>query len=49
MIIMNTLAAGLALTNLAYYSHVDLHGFNVLGAKLYLTSIADSFVLSLIG
>ena len=49
MIVMNTLAADLTLTNLAYCSHVDLHGFDVLGAKLYLTSIADSFVLYLIG
>nr|POE45847.1 vesicle-fusing atpase [Quercus suber] len=54
---MNTPAADLALTNLAYcshadlhgfaayYSHADLHDFAVPGTKLYLASIADSFVL----
>ena len=46
MIVMNTLPAVLALMNLTYYSHADLHGFAVLGTKLYLASIADSFVLS---
>ena len=49
MFVMNIPAADLTLTNLAYCSHADLHGFAVLGAKLYLASIVDSFVLSLIG
>ena len=43
MIVTNTLAANLALTNLAYCSHADLHGFAIPGTKLYL---ANSFVLS---
>ncbi|XP_065632671.1 vesicle-fusing ATPase-like [Quercus suber] len=47
MIVTNTPAADLALTNLAYCSHADLHGFAVPGTKLHLASIADSFVLSL--
>ncbi|XP_050287594.1 vesicle-fusing ATPase-like [Quercus robur] len=47
MIVTNTPAADLALTNLAYCSHADLHGFAIPGTKLYLASIADSFVLSL--
>ena len=42
---MNTPTANLALTNLTYCSHADLHGFVVPGTKLYLASIADSFVL----
>ena len=46
MIMTNTPAVGLALTNLAYCSHADLHGFAVPGTKLYLASIVDSFVLS---
>ena len=46
MILTNTPAADLALTNLAYYSHSDLHGFAIPGTKLYLASITDSFVLS---
>ena len=46
MIVTNTPAADLALTNLTYYSHADLHGFAIRGTKLYLASIADSFVLS---
>ena len=46
MIVTNTPAADLILTNLAYCSHADLHGFAILGTKLYLASIADSFVLS---
>ena len=46
MIVTNTPAADLALMNLAYCSHTDLHGFAVPSTKLYLTSIADSFVLS---
>ena len=45
MIVTNTPAADLALMNLAYYSHADLHGFAVPGTKLYLASISDSFVL----
>ena len=47
MIVTNTPAADLTLTNLAYCSHADLDGFAVPGTKLYLASIADSFVLSL--
>ena len=47
MIVTNTPAADLTLTNLAYYSHADLHGFAVPSTKLYLASIGDSFVLSL--
>ena len=47
MIVTNTPAADLTLTNLAYCSHADLHGFAVPDTKLYLASIADSFVLSL--
>ncbi|KAE7995693.1 hypothetical protein FH972_000464 [Carpinus fangiana] len=46
MIVTNTPAADLALTNLAYCSHADLHGFAVPGTKLFLASIGDSFVLS---
>ena len=45
-IMTNTPVMDLALTNLAYYSHIDLHGFAVPSTKLYLTSITDSFVLS---
>ena len=45
MIVTNTPAADLTLTNLDYCSHVDLHGFAVPGTKLYLASIVDSFVL----
>jgi vesicle-fusing ATPase len=45
MIVTNTPAPDLALTNLAYCSHADLHGFAVPGNKLFLASIADSFVL----
>ena len=46
MIVTNTPAANLALTNLAYCSHADLHGFAIPSTKLYLASIADSLVLS---
>ena len=46
MIVTNTLAGDLALINLAYCSHADLHGFAIPGTKLYLASITDSFVLS---
>ena len=45
MIMTNTPTADLALTNLTYCLHANLHGFAILGTKLYLTSIADSFVL----
>ena len=45
MIVTNTPAADLILTNLAYCSHADLHVFVVPGTKLYLASIADSFIL----
>ncbi|KAF3966512.1 hypothetical protein CMV_009396 [Castanea mollissima] len=48
MIVTNTSAADLALTNLAYCSHADLHGFVVPGTKLYLASITDSSQTSLI-
>uniref|UniRef100_A0A2N9EP13 Vesicle-fusing ATPase n=1 Tax=Fagus sylvatica TaxID=28930 RepID=A0A2N9EP13_FAGSY len=46
MIVTNTPAPDLALTNLAYCSHADLHGFSIPGTKFFLASIADSFVLS---
>jgi hypothetical protein len=46
MIVTNTPAVDLALTNLAYCSHADLHGFAVPGTKLFLASIGDAFVLS---
>ncbi|KAK3431413.1 hypothetical protein EUGRSUZ_E03294 [Eucalyptus grandis] len=46
MIVTNTPAADLALTNLAYCCPSDLHHFAVPGTKLSLASIADSFVLS---
>ena len=46
MIVTNTPTADLALKNLGYCSHANLHGFVVPGTKLYLASIADSFVLS---
>ena len=46
MIVSNTLVADLALTNLAYCLHADLHDFAVPGTKLYLVSFVDSFVLS---
>ena len=45
IIVTNTPAADLALTNLAYCSHTNLHGFAVLGPKLYLAFIGVSFVL----
>ncbi|XP_050205034.1 vesicle-fusing ATPase [Mercurialis annua] len=47
MIVTNTPAADLALTNLAYCSASDLHNFAVPGTKLFLALIGDSFVLSL--
>ena len=46
IIVTNTPTVDLTLTNLAYCSHADLHGFTILGTKLYLVSITDSFVLS---
>ncbi|XP_059437985.1 vesicle-fusing ATPase-like isoform X1 [Corylus avellana] len=46
MIVTNTPASDLALTNLAYCSHDDLEGFAVPDTKLFLASIGDSFVLS---
>ena len=49
MSMTNTPAADLTLMNLTYCSHADLHGFTVPSTKLYLASIVDSFVLSLIG
>ncbi|KAK4759756.1 hypothetical protein SAY87_022887 [Trapa incisa] len=47
MIVTNTPAAELALTNLAYCCPSDLQNFAVPGSKLYLASIGDSFILSL--
>ena len=47
MIVTNTPMADLALTNLAYCSHADLHGFVVPSTKVHLASITDSFILSL--
>ncbi|KAJ9136164.1 hypothetical protein P3X46_033268 [Hevea brasiliensis] len=47
MIITNTPALDLALTNLAYCSASDLHNFAVPGTKLFMALINDSFVLSL--
>lgn len=46
MIVTSTPAPDLALTNLAYCSHSDLHGFAVPGKMLYLASVGDLFVLS---
>ncbi|XP_004294018.1 PREDICTED: vesicle-fusing ATPase [Fragaria vesca subsp. vesca] len=46
MIVTNTPAADLALTNLAYCSPLDLQTFAIPGTKLNLALIADSFVLS---
>jgi vesicle-fusing ATPase len=46
MIVTNTPAADLALTNLAYCSPSDLHNFAVPGTKLFLALVADSSVLS---
>ncbi|XP_050370156.1 vesicle-fusing ATPase [Argentina anserina] len=46
MIVTNTPAADLALTNLAYCSPLDLQKFAIPGTKLNLALIADSFVLS---
>ncbi|KAG6777044.1 hypothetical protein POTOM_016843 [Populus tomentosa] len=42
MIVTNTPAADLALTNLAYCSPSDLHNFAVPGTKLFLALVADS-------
>ncbi|KAG7012650.1 Vesicle-fusing ATPase, partial [Cucurbita argyrosperma subsp. argyrosperma] len=47
MIVTNTPAADLALTNLAYCSASDLQNYAVPGTKLFLALVADSFVLSL--
>ncbi|KAG2674448.1 hypothetical protein I3843_13G120800 [Carya illinoinensis] len=49
MIVTSTPAPDLALTNLAYCSHSDLHGFAVPGKMLYLASVGDLFVLSVAG
>ena len=46
MIVTNTPAADLALTNLAYCSPLDLSTFAIPGTKLNLALIANSFVLS---
>ncbi|KAJ6767092.1 hypothetical protein OIU79_022959 [Salix purpurea] len=46
MIVTNTPAADLALTNLAYCSPSDLHNFAVPRTKLFLALVADSSVLS---
>ncbi|XP_065877660.1 vesicle-fusing ATPase [Euphorbia lathyris] len=47
MIVTNTPAADLALTNLAYCSPPDLHNFAVPGTKYFLALVGDSAVLSL--
>ncbi|OWM77456.1 hypothetical protein CDL15_Pgr016853 [Punica granatum] len=47
MIVTNTPAAELALTNFAYCSPSDLQNFSVQGTKLHLASVGDAFVLSL--
>lgn len=47
MIVTNTPAADLALTNLAYCSASDLHNFAVPGTKFFMALIGDYFVLSL--
>ncbi|XP_058095397.1 vesicle-fusing ATPase [Magnolia sinica] len=44
MIVTNTPAADLALTNFAYCSAADLRKFSVPGSKLFFASIADSVV-----
>lgn len=46
MIVTNTPAAELALTNLAYCCPSDLQNFSIPGTRLYLASVGDSFVLS---
>nr|XP_011463563.1 PREDICTED: vesicle-fusing ATPase-like [Fragaria vesca subsp. vesca] len=46
MIVTNTPAPDLALTNLAYCSPLDLQTFTIPGTKLNLALIADSFVFS---
>ncbi|XP_010272453.1 PREDICTED: vesicle-fusing ATPase-like [Nelumbo nucifera] len=47
MIVTNTPASDLALTNFAYCSASDLRKFAVPGLNLFLALVADSFVLSL--
>ncbi|XP_038895439.1 vesicle-fusing ATPase [Benincasa hispida] len=47
MIVTNTPAADLALTNLAYCSASDLQNYAVPGTKLFLALVGDSSVLSL--
>ncbi|KAL0534405.1 hypothetical protein IC582_028696 [Cucumis melo] len=47
MIVTNTPAQDLAVTNLAYCSASDLQNFAVPGTKLFLALVGDSFVLSL--
>lgn len=47
MIVTNTPAPDLALTNLAYCSASDLQNYAVPGTKLFLALVGDSFVLSL--
>ncbi|KAB5560602.1 hypothetical protein DKX38_005559 [Salix brachista] len=44
LIVTNTPAADLALTNLAYCSPSDLHNFAVPGTKLFLALVADSSI-----
>ncbi|KAL6184996.1 hypothetical protein ACLB2K_041131 [Fragaria x ananassa] len=46
MIVTNTPAPDLVLTNLAYFSPLDLRTFAIPGTKLNLALIADAFVLS---
>ncbi|KAK9268271.1 hypothetical protein L1049_010714 [Liquidambar formosana] len=45
MIVTNTPAPDLALTNLAYCSPSDLRNFSVPGSKLFLALVGDTFVL----
>lgn len=46
MIVTNTPAADLALTNLAYCSPTDLQNFAIPGTRLNLASVGDAFVLT---
>ncbi|GLT51404.1 hypothetical protein SLA2020_248170 [Shorea laevis] len=47
MIVTNTPASDLALTNLAYCSPADHRGFGVPGSELSLANVGDVFILSL--
>ncbi|GKV10913.1 hypothetical protein SLEP1_g22217 [Rubroshorea leprosula] len=46
MIVTNTPASVLVLTNLAYCSPADHHGFGVPGSQLFLANVANVCVLS---